>query len=182
MLALVGPRLSARLRAFMLTVVVVDDIVALLVIATAYTATLTAVPLTTAAGFLVAVLVLRYLGVRRGLAYAALGAGMWIAVFKSGVDPVIVGLLMGLLTYAYPAARIDLERATGPVPAVPRAADARARTLRPGRARVRDLAERAAAAPLPPVVELRDRPGLRAGERRHPDRRRLPTHARSRHP
>jgi len=112
MLALVGPRLSARLRAFMLTVVVVDDIVALLVIATAYTATLTAVPLTTAAGFLVAVLVLRYLGVRRGLAYAALGAGMWIAVFKSGVDPVIVGLLMGLLTYAYPAARIDLERAT----------------------------------------------------------------------
>jgi protein-disulfide isomerase len=37
---------------------------------------------------------------------------MWVAVLKSGVDPVIVGLVMGLLTYAYPAARIDLERAT----------------------------------------------------------------------
>jgi protein-disulfide isomerase len=41
-----------------------------------------------------------------------LGAAMWVAVFKSGVDPVIVGLVMGLLTYAYPAARVDLERAT----------------------------------------------------------------------
>ena len=112
MLALVGPRLSARLRSFMLTVVVVDDVVALLVIATAYTTSLTAVPLAAAAGFFVVVLVLRYLGVRRGILYAALGAGMWVAVLKSGVDPVIVGLLMGLLTYAYTAARVDLERAT----------------------------------------------------------------------
>jgi Na+/H+ antiporter NhaA len=112
MLALVGPRFSGRLRAFMLTVVVVDDVVALLVIATVYTTNLTAMPLMAAAGFLAVVLVIRYLGVRRGLPYAALGAGMWVAVFKSGVDPVIVGLVMGLLTYAYPAARVDLERAT----------------------------------------------------------------------
>ena len=112
MLALVGPRLSARLRAFMLTVVVVDDVVALLVIATVFTSSVSGVPLAAAAGFLVAVLVVRYLGVRRGLVYAVLGAAMWVAVFKSGVDPVIVGLLMGLLTYAYPAARGDLERAT----------------------------------------------------------------------
>ena len=111
-LILVGPQLSGRLRAFMLTVVVVDDIVALLVIATVYTTSLNAVPLAAAAGFLVVVLVLRYLGVRQGLVYAVLGAAMWVAVFKSGVDPVIVGLVMGLLTYAYPAARVDLERAT----------------------------------------------------------------------
>ncbi|HEX7581913.1 MAG TPA: Na+/H+ antiporter NhaA [Gaiellaceae bacterium] len=111
-LILVGPQLSGRLRAFMLTVVVVDDIVALLVIATVYTTNLTVVPLAAAAGFLVVVLVVRFLGVRQGLVYAVLGAAMWVAVFKSGVDPVIVGLVMGLLTYAYPAARVDLERAT----------------------------------------------------------------------
>ena len=35
-----------------------------------------------------------------------------MAFFKSGVDPVVVGLIMGLLTYAYPAARSDLERAS----------------------------------------------------------------------
>src|SRR5207248_6465252 len=35
-----------------------------------------------------------------------------VALVKSCVDPVVVGLVMGLLTYAYPAARADLERAT----------------------------------------------------------------------
>ena len=45
LLALVGPRFPDRLRAFMLTVVVVDDIVALVVIATVYTETLSVVPL-----------------------------------------------------------------------------------------------------------------------------------------
>src|SRR5262245_50041117 len=45
LLALVGPRFSDRLRAFMLTVVVVDDLVALAIIATVYTATLHVVPL-----------------------------------------------------------------------------------------------------------------------------------------
>jgi Na+/H+ antiporter NhaA len=111
-LTLVGPRLSGRLRAFMLTVVVVDDVVALLVIAAVFTSNVSAAALAVAAGILVAVLVFRYLGSRRGLLYAALGAAMWVAVYESGVDPVIVGLVMGLLTYAYPAARVDLERAT----------------------------------------------------------------------
>ena len=65
-----------------------------------------------ALGLLVAVLVARAVGVRRGIVYAVLGVAMWVAVRASGVDPVIVGLVMGLLTYAYPAARVDLERAT----------------------------------------------------------------------
>jgi Na+/H+ antiporter NhaA len=112
MLALVGPRLSGRLRAFMLTVSVVDDVVALIVIATAYAAAVHAIPLAVAGAFLVVVLGLRYAGARRGLVYLPIAIAMWVAVLKSGVDPVIVGLVMGLLTYAYPAARIDLERST----------------------------------------------------------------------
>ena len=36
----------------------------------------------------------------------------WVAVLKSGVDPVVAGLVLGLLTFAYPAARTDLERAS----------------------------------------------------------------------
>ena len=44
--------------------------------------------------------------------YALLGIGAWVAVFESGIDPVVVGLVMGLLTFAYPAARPDLERAS----------------------------------------------------------------------
>ena len=112
LLALVGPRFPDRLRAFMLTIVVVDDIVALVVIATVYTERVTVSALLVALGLLGVVLVVRALGVRLGLLYAALGAALWVALLKSGVEPVVVGLAMGLLTYAYPAARLDLERAS----------------------------------------------------------------------
>jgi Na+/H+ antiporter NhaA len=112
LLALVGPRFPDRLRAFMLTVVVVDDILALVVIATVYTETLDVVPLLAAVGFFGAVLVSRALGIRVGLLYLALGAAIWVALLESGIEPVVVGLAMGLLTFAYPTARPDLERVT----------------------------------------------------------------------
>jgi Na+/H+ antiporter NhaA len=112
MLALVGPRVSGRLRAFMLTVVVVDDLVALVVIATVYTHHVAIAAALAALGAFAAVLAVRALRVRAGLIYAALGLVMWVAVFESGIDPVIVGLAMGLLTVAFSAARGDLERAT----------------------------------------------------------------------
>jgi Na+/H+ antiporter NhaA len=112
LLALVGPRFPDRLRAFILTVVVVDDIVALVVIATVYTKTLHVVPLLAAVAFLGAVLVARSLEVRPGPSCAVLGAGAWVGLLKSGVEPVVIGLAMGLLVYAYPARRSSLERAT----------------------------------------------------------------------
>jgi Na+/H+ antiporter NhaA len=112
LLALVGPRFPDRLRAFMLTVVVVDDIVALVVIATVYTEQINLSALLAAFALFGAVLVVRALGVRVGLIYFALGAAVWVALLESGVEPVVVGLAMGLMAYAYPAARSDLERAT----------------------------------------------------------------------
>ena len=112
LLALVGPRFPDRLRAFILTVVVVDDIVALVVIATVYTKTLHVVPLLVAIAFLGAVLVARSLGVRAGFSCAVLGIAAWVGLLKSGVEPVVIGLAMGLLVYAYPASRSSLERAT----------------------------------------------------------------------
>src|SRR5881396_395922 len=87
LLALVGPRFPDRLRAFMLTVLVVDDIVALLVIATVYTDTLRIVPLLVAVAFFAAVLVLRSVPVSVGLVYFVLAAGAWVGVLKSGVEP-----------------------------------------------------------------------------------------------
>ena len=110
LLALVG-RLPDRLRVFILTVVVVDDILALVVIATVYTEQVKVSALLAALGVFGGVLVVRALGVRRALVYALLGAATWVALLESGVEPVVLGLAMGLLTYAYPAARSDLERA-----------------------------------------------------------------------
>src|SRR5437763_3709721 len=66
MLALVGRRFPDRLRAFMLTVLVVDDIASLVVIATVYTESLKVAPLLAAAGFYLVVLVLRNIRVRAG--------------------------------------------------------------------------------------------------------------------
>ena len=45
--------------------------------------------------------------------YAGLGLAAWAAFFRSGVDPAVSGMVMGLLTPAYPAARGDLERSIG---------------------------------------------------------------------
>ena len=112
LLALVGPRFSDRLRAFLLTVAVVDDVLALVVIATVYTDTLRVVPLLAAAAFLGVVLVLRSIPVRVGFVYFVLGVAAWVGLLKSGVEPIVVGLVMGLLVYANPAPRSNLERAT----------------------------------------------------------------------
>jgi Na+/H+ antiporter NhaA len=130
MLALIGPRFPERLRAFLLTVVVVDDIVALLVIATVYTSQLNVLPLLVAIALFAGILALKRLRVRRGVVYLLVGIATWVAMHLSGVDPVVVGLAMGLLTYASPADREDLERATNlfrdfreqPTPALARSA------------------------------------------------------------
>ena len=111
-LALVGPRLPDRLRSFVLTVAVVDDLVALVVIAVAYNAHLELAALLVGLGILAAVALVRVSRIHRGPVYAVLGVAAWIALFKSGVDPVAVGMVMGLLTYASPPTRSDLERAT----------------------------------------------------------------------
>jgi Na+/H+ antiporter NhaA len=112
MLALVGPRFPDRLRAFMLTIIVVDDVVALLVIATVYSENVAMGALLIAIGIFALVLVVRAVGVSRGAVYALLGVAAWIALYKSGVEPVVLGLAMGVITYAYPAGRGELERAT----------------------------------------------------------------------
>jgi Na+/H+ antiporter NhaA len=112
MLALVGPRFPDRLRSFMLTVVVVDDIVALLVIATVYTDRLVVSALIVAGALFLVVLGVRALQVHTGLVYFFLGLAIWVALLRSGIDPVVVGLAMGLLTYAYTARRDDLDRAS----------------------------------------------------------------------
>jgi len=112
MLALVGPRFPDRLRAFMLTVVVVDDVVGLVVIVTVYTASIDYHALLIAGLLLALVLVVRARRIRAGIVYAVLGVAMWVALLESGIDPLVVGLVLGLLAFARPPARGDLERAS----------------------------------------------------------------------
>ena len=112
MLALVGRRFPASLRTFILTVAVADDLVAFVVIATAYSGPIRIAGLIVGLGALAILLVVRLRRVRNGPVYLALGIVAWVALLKSGVDPVIVGVVIGLLAIAYPASRADLEHAT----------------------------------------------------------------------
>jgi Na+/H+ antiporter NhaA len=112
MLALAGRRLPDRVRTYLLTFSVVDDMAGIVVIAVVYSGHVRMAALLTGAAFLGVVAALRAAGVRYGPAYALVLVSAWVAVFKSGVDPVVVGMGAGLLPYAQPAARSDLERAT----------------------------------------------------------------------
>jgi Na+/H+ antiporter NhaA len=110
-LALVGPSGAQRLRVFILSVVVADDIVALVVIALVYSAHVDVGSLAIAVALFVAFLVVRRARIGKPLLYA-IGAAMWVALHDSGVHPGVAGLAIGLATPAYPAARDELERAT----------------------------------------------------------------------
>lgn len=112
LLALVGRRFPDSLRAFILTAAVVDDLVGLVVIAVAFTGAVAWGALAVGVAVCLLILVLVRRRVLNGGPYAVLGVVAWVAFLKSGIDPVVVGLFMGLATIAYPAARADLERAT----------------------------------------------------------------------
>jgi len=111
MLALVGPKSADRLRSYLLTFAVVDDLAAIVVIALVYSHHIDVRALLTGLAALAAVFLARAGGVRQGVLYTGLGVVAWMAFFKSGVDPAVTGLVIGLATPAYPAARSDLEQA-----------------------------------------------------------------------
>ena len=100
------------MRVFLLTLAVVDDLAALLVIATVYAGHISFTALAIAIGLFGLLLALRYAPVGRRVGSVVLGLALWVALFKSGIDPVIAGLAVGLATSAYPPSREDLERAT----------------------------------------------------------------------
>src|SRR6266545_3568597 len=110
-LALVGPRFPQRLRVFVLTLVVVDDIASLVVIGVAYTRDLSLLALAIAILLFGVVCMLRFLRFWRGPAYFVVGVALWAAMLESGVHPAVAGVAMGLLATAYPPRRQRLERA-----------------------------------------------------------------------
>jgi Na+/H+ antiporter NhaA len=115
MLALVGPKSADRLRSYLLTFAVVDDFTTIVIIALVYSGHIDIPALLAGLAALAAVYLARTIGLRQAVLYAGLGLAAWIAFFKSGVDPAVSGMVIGLLTPAYPAARSDLEQATARV-------------------------------------------------------------------
>jgi Na+/H+ antiporter NhaA len=124
-------RNGTRLRVAMLTASVFDDLFALGVIAVAYTDRLEVTPLVVAVALFACLFALRWAPPRWRMKVAAvIGVGVWVALHASGIDPVIAGLAVGLVTGAYPPERAELERVTAltrsfreqPTPALARTA------------------------------------------------------------
>ena len=135
-LALLGPRVPHRLKLFLLTLAIVDDIGAILVIAVFYTTSLSYIWLTVAVGLVALILVLRKFRVWYIPVYAILGAGVWFATHESGVHATIAGVVLGLLT---PAAPLVMGRAFEQVEDILSGETADPVTLRNANWRIREL-------------------------------------------
>jgi len=96
-MALLGNTVPLRLRVFLTALAIVDDIVAVLVIALFYTAEIS-IPSLLAAAFCLAVLAaLNWLGVRHPIPYALVGVVLWASILESGVHATIAGVLLAML-------------------------------------------------------------------------------------
>ena len=107
-----GKRLPDRVRTYLLTFSVVDDLLGLAVIAVFYSSHVRWLPLLIGIALLAADAIMSRRGIRNGPVYVVIGLGAWLAFWESGVDPIVSGLVIGLVTCAYPAAREDLQQAT----------------------------------------------------------------------
>lgn len=115
LLALLGRDVPDRARVFLLSLCVVDDVVALVIIAVVYSDHLALAPVLIAVAAFGLLLVASMRRVQHRWVYAGLGVATWSALLAGGVDPVVTGLAIGLLAPAYSPGREQLEQATSVV-------------------------------------------------------------------
>jgi NhaA family Na+:H+ antiporter len=99
-LALLGSRIPQTLRIFMLSLAIVDDIGAILVVALGYSGQIAWLPLALAALGVALVRTMAILGFRALPNYFLMGALIWLAVDASGIHATITGVVLGLMTPA----------------------------------------------------------------------------------
>ena len=95
-LSLLGPRVPAALKAFLLSVAIFDDLGAIAVIALFYSSELSLTALLVAAALVLGLFALNRRGVRRPAAYLLLGIPLWVAVLKSGVHATLAGVVAAM--------------------------------------------------------------------------------------
>ena len=108
-LALLGRGLPVSLRVFLLTLAIIDDLVAVLIIALFYSGGLQWGMLLVAGAGLAGVFLLQALGVRRAWVYVVPGAVLWWGIWQTGAHPTLAGVVLGLVTLVYAIAGRETE-------------------------------------------------------------------------
>ncbi len=109
-IGLLGPRIPSAARLFLLTLAIVDDIGAIIVIAVFYTDSLRLGWLALAFALLGLMLVLRKLRVWSVPVYVGIGVVLWFALLQSGVHATLAGVAIGLITPAHALLKEDVAR------------------------------------------------------------------------
>ncbi|QCX29312.1 Na+/H+ antiporter NhaA [Nocardioides jishulii] len=109
-LGVLGRRIPGPARLFLLTLAVVDDIGAILVIAVFYTSDLSLPALALAIAGLLVMVAMRVMRVWNRWAYVVVGVGVWLALLSSGVHATLAGVAIGLLTPAMPLLKEEVAR------------------------------------------------------------------------
>jgi Na+:H+ antiporter, NhaA family len=99
-LALFGPKVPFPLKILLLSLAIVDDLGAVLIIAFVFSESLAWGWLAAAGAGLVVTYLLKRIGVRRVAVYVGVGGAIWFMILQSGMHPTVAGVLIGLLTPA----------------------------------------------------------------------------------
>ncbi|SRX79766.1 Na+/H+ antiporter NhaA [Mycolicibacterium parafortuitum] len=110
-LAIIKPMFPARVRLFLLTLAVVDDVGALIAIAVFYSDSIQVGPLVVSVVLIVALALVRYLPAAHGPAYAGLGVSLWVALYMAGIHPTLAGVAVALLIPVFTPERRPVEKA-----------------------------------------------------------------------
>lgn len=108
-LALLGSRVPAALKVFLMALAIIDDLGAIVIIALFYTSGLSVLSLGVAAAAIVVLALLNYFNVRKISIYILVGIVLWTAVLKSGVHATLAGVIVGFF--------VPLEKREGHSPA-----------------------------------------------------------------
>jgi NhaA family Na+:H+ antiporter len=90
-------KIPNNVRIFILSLSIIDDVIAVLVLAIFYTPVLHIIPLLAAICFVIALSMLNFLNVRMLLPYILIGIGLWLSLIEAGVHGTLAGVLLGLM-------------------------------------------------------------------------------------